>query len=300
MNCIAIRRLLSAYIDDQTTDKERLTVGLHLSRCHECRQRHEELRRLRLALLGTPRVPVPADFAAGWRAGIRREIPQRKPARRIWPVGVLGAIPAAACLILIATGLAIFHPFYERGQSIDRAKGFVSKELASSATPAQDRDQAVVQERIMEKPPGSRPAPSVKARVPVAEAPISDKAGDILTRAAPAPDMSRAATALVGEGTGRAASTGTRSASGAETAGQAVVDGSWRIWLTSIGPRPTDLKRALAEAELLRGIGDMTSLDVPLLLKAGLSFSVAQELAQRLEEAGGHVLVELVPENLNP
>jgi len=118
-----------------------------------------------------------------------------------------------------------------------------------------------------------------------------NKAND--TRIAPAVPGSLSAAG------GSSARTGSGSAAlGANKAmsdGPTLLTGSWRVWLTSVGPRPSAIKRVLVEKGLLRQMDKTTALDAPFLLCQGLAYSEAQDLAQRFQEAGARTIVELMP-----
>ncbi len=293
MRCGGVRRLLSAYADDQTNDKERLAVGLHLSRCHECRQRYEERRRFRLALLSTPRMIPPPEFSAAWRARIRKEgQAARTQARRPWLTGIAAIVPAAACLVLLLTGLAVFLPRDpQAGTESGKEKRGPTRVAARTEAPPASRELAP-KARATEPArgeTGGTPGSAGPSMAPGSRQP-STMSGSGLTRAAGTPAGDASTRALLSS-----PPLTVGSSDSAEDRQALAPDGLWRLWLTTIGPRPASLKRALVEAGLLPGVSDLDSLDVPLLLREGLSYSAAHELAQRLEEAGAHVLVELTP-----
>ena len=304
MSCGRIRRLFSVYMDEQTTERERLRVGLHLTHCRDCRKRLEELRSFRLALQASPRAVVPAEFSAGWRFRLRQEamMPQAKPGMD-WSRRVLILAPAAACILLVATGFAILLP---------RLSG-------RGVVPVPSRKMQAVQPRTLaaerspqtagapeSKQPSLVPGPSVDwtGQAPAA-APTDDAAGPALDqgggysatndyRNTPVPPGSMAASA--GESAARSGSGSAALGANKTMLERPVpITGSWRVWLTSVGPRPAAIKRVLVEKGLLRRADNSTALDAPFLLCQGLAYSEAQDLAQRLQEAGARTIVELMP-----
>ena len=100
---------IELYFYDELDPSERQRVDAHLSMCHECRQRLEDLHAIRRALASRPLVSAPP--AGDWsgfmrrleRAGTADTAPQAGRARR--PLRV--ALAAAAALVLVAAGLAI-------------------------------------------------------------------------------------------------------------------------------------------------------------------------------------------------
>lgn len=294
MNCHGMRRLLSAYADEEVTADERQAIALHLSVCADCRRICADLRELRAALLGMEPAPVPLEFSAGWRAAIRRERPAAGTdvPWRAWIGRLRWAIPAAACLLL-ALGLAarLTGEIRRPNHGADRQR------LLSLAPESEPAEKAVSRNepgRQAEKSPAvERPASSAEDQEQEPESPGPGTEG-----ARAAAESSSAATrfasteAPVAPRAGLTASPfGADSASGSD---RAVPEGSWRVWLTSVGARRAALARALVDAGVLPPAAEQAALDVPMLLREGLSYAAAQEIAQAVEEAGGHATVELM------
>lgn len=298
MNCIGVRRRLSAYTDEQTTAREHLAIGLHLSNCQACRRRFEEMRGIRLALLGMPRVPVPQEFTQGWRARIRRETPAAAlPKRRPWVLAAAAAVPAAACVILALAGVALFLPRSQRGAEIARPPDGQARALtAAKAFPAPSEGRSL-------KSTTPAPEAAMSARVPAPEAehgfgaPGDTSRRETATGKAPSGVGSEAAAPQPMGESPRAGWSGAATAPRALgiDAGRALApDGMWRVWLVAVGPRQAALVRAMVSAGLLSPRAVHTSLEAPMLLREGLSYSAAQEMKQMLEEAGGQIVIELV------
>ena len=62
MKCSEIRKKLSAYLDDEVTDKEKKILSDHLDNCLECRNELQELRGVNKGLQGVGTMEVPPYF----------------------------------------------------------------------------------------------------------------------------------------------------------------------------------------------------------------------------------------------
>jgi len=297
MNCHRVCHLLSAYTDEQTSKRERLLIGLHLTRCPRCRIRFSEVRHLRLALLATPGVAVPAGFSAGWRVRLRQEQDgtTRRPGKS-WSRLILATAPAAACLLLLATGLMLFFPRLHEGEPLDlrpQKQTQIAQRIERSLPPASVGDAATAA-----SPPSPSPSPAPPAQAEITPRPSLDKGLSYDTQGkasvTSAAEEPRTKAAPASEGLLRSAAGGPPRTGLVETDTRVSVEGSWRVWLTVLGPRPSAIRRVLAEKGMTRAVSRMM-LDGPLLLRQGLTYTEAHELAQCLEEAGGRAVVELVP-----
>jgi hypothetical protein len=67
MECFAVRRLASAYLDDAISGEERSAVIRHLSSCRECALESKKYSDLRQALRSLPRRTPPPDLAVRLR-----------------------------------------------------------------------------------------------------------------------------------------------------------------------------------------------------------------------------------------
>lgn len=108
--CDAIRKLLSAHLDDELPAPEAAEVRAHLASCPACRTELELLRLTVGALHGLPDLPAPAGILAGVRAGMEPD-PQRllHIFRRRWGVGIpVGALAT----LLVVIGVVFFQARY--------------------------------------------------------------------------------------------------------------------------------------------------------------------------------------------
>ena len=88
MKCQKVRKMISPYIDEELTSREREEVGLHLKGCQECRKEMENILTLHQLFASAERFEAPNGFATRVAAGIREE-----EAR--------GDVWAFACVVLI-------------------------------------------------------------------------------------------------------------------------------------------------------------------------------------------------------
>ncbi|MDH4155668.1 MAG: zf-HC2 domain-containing protein [candidate division Zixibacteria bacterium] len=116
MRCRKARSYLSAYCNDELTDRRRLAVNEHLSTCSSCRKEEAFQRSLRLAEKQLPRLAVSNDFntrllnriAAERFAETRTKayLPKRAPVLAWSKV-----VPAAAMtLVFLVMGVITFLP----------------------------------------------------------------------------------------------------------------------------------------------------------------------------------------------
>lgn len=300
MRCGRMRRLLSAYMDERIPAGARMAAGLHLSRCPDCRRRFEELRRFRLALLESARVEAPAGFAVGWRSALRREAERPAPARRrTRSLGAARWVPAAACLLLMAGVAVLLRPLQNRYANLPQASPPTLKaaRLAPSAAPPPPKPSAA---------PPVRPQAPAMASSGAAERGAASAAESAGLGGAPVFSVDAAR-----RGAGNGAASQSRLAGGAEGSriksalppaarkpsaaaeGAYAMEGTWRVWLVSVGSRPAAIQDVLADAGFSSSLLGRIPLDVPWLVCQGLSYGSAQDLARRLEDAGGRAAVEL-------
>lgn len=308
MNCRRIRRLLSAYLDAKSTVRERRLVGLHLECCEECSRTLADMRRFRQSLLGTPNLAVPAEFSQAWRARLRQErlhVAAKPEPNRRFRRFALAAAPAAACVLVMLLGVAILRP----------------RIPVTQEEPVQEPGERLLASIPEEKTPVDDLAPKHWAvGPPIDLKPQQSQAMPFGTTAEGVPEINGGGFASAGGGDGLPDSgteNGSRPASGPPTAAatrsaesrspkpapsepatrdrEANLTGTWRVWLLAVGPRPASLKRALVEAGVIAGSDDPSALDVPMLLSQGMDYTAANEMALRIEDAGGRAMVELAP-----
>jgi anti-sigma factor RsiW len=95
MTCEETVAQLSAHVDGELPDEERLAVDLHLASCEPCRRRRAVLAALRAAVQRLPREAVSQGFDATWE---RRLASERQHGRRqgwrvaAWVSGMVAAI----------------------------------------------------------------------------------------------------------------------------------------------------------------------------------------------------------------
>ncbi|MGQ9779123.1 MAG: zf-HC2 domain-containing protein [Bacillota bacterium] len=289
MNCRKVRRLLSSYLDEETAAGERLAVASHLSRCPACKEVFTEMRRTRLLLLATPRLPVPEEFARGWRRRLAAE-PVTIFRRRRFPV----LIPVAGTLLLGLLVLAIIRPWSAPSPlglgTLKRTEG--PGHVASKKERAEPSAVPVLsphEERTLRTRPAQEEAASPPRAAGPSE-PVSRRpsaAGGQALKSLLFPEQEEAGEKEVSEPPAVSV--------GRETLEEEQEEGLWRLWLLSLGPRPEELRQILIEEGLLAEGHEALVLELPVLLKEGTSREAASNLAARLEEAGGRVRLEFVP-----
>lgn len=288
MNCRKVRRLLSPYLDEETAVGERLAVASHLSRCPACKEVFTEMRRTRLLLLATPRLPVPEEFARGWRRRLAAE-PAPFFRRRRFPV----LIPVAGTLLLGLLVLAFIRPWPAPSPlglgTLKQTEGpgrVSSKEQAEpSATPVlpPHKDRSLRTRPAQEE--AASPPRAAGSSEPVSRRPSAE--GGQALKSLLLPEQEERGEKGVSEPPAVSV--------GRETPEEEQEEGLWRLWLLSLGPRPGELRQVLIEEGLLGGEHETLVLELPVLLKEVASREAAYALAARLEEAGGRVRLEFVP-----
>ena len=280
-------------MDEKCSAKERMAIGLHMSCCWACRERYTEMRRFRLAMLSEAKAHVPAEFTQAWRAGIRREQFKRAQAgnRRRWFFRFGMLAPAAACVILIATGAVLLNrlPWQKQGAAKGTAVAITqphAKQPVQNQTTSTPRITSADPAVEANTEPPQLPAQSTPDRQTAAEPIKSADAGSPGVHALAAENVQPEAADFVKAGTSG------QSMDASVTPNRA--KGSWRVWLASAGDNSRDFQAVLAAA----GISPArTAADgSPVVLRDGLDYSSASELSQCLEDAGGHTIIEFVPQ----
>lgn len=271
MRCAKVRRLLSAYMDERVSGGARLAIGLHLSGCRDCGRHYAELRRQRLALLGSPRLGVPPEFSAAWRSRLHS---QDSPACTggIRLAGLSVALPAAACLMAAVLGAVFLVPrMLHKGVLAPRGPAAFSRGCApGSGALAEEPNTAGRYGR------SSKLTLSPRAGVPPAAAgtpPRSDAPPGGAAKSAPAMDG--------------------RMPEPARAADENEAGSTWRVLLVGLGEDPEVSLAALRAAGYTGEIPGKLSKEAPLAVREGLSLAEARALAGRLERGG--CLVALAP-----
>ncbi len=70
-----VKDRLSAFLDDELKEIDRLEIERHLGDCPECRDTFEDLRKASSLVRALPREPLPAGFMARLKARRPREEP---------------------------------------------------------------------------------------------------------------------------------------------------------------------------------------------------------------------------------
>jgi len=78
MDCLQIRYLLSAFLDDRIIDSERQAVEQHIGECAECGARHAGMIATRNALRAAPVKPVSPELSMTLRVLASREAARRR------------------------------------------------------------------------------------------------------------------------------------------------------------------------------------------------------------------------------
>lgn len=289
MSCRKVRSLLSPYLDEETNERERLMVGMHLARCSECRRLFSQMRGMRLLLLATPRLPVAEEFARGWRARLREEeVPFPIP-RRPWFL-----VPALACLVFLLACFVLIRPWsLPPALELGSLKRLPGHERVAEPSPVPSTERGVEASPDAGAASGGEETSAPPRRKITATPRISR-----FEKAPPPAEENTTTPAAASEiraDDGGAKDVGEAADSTARSMARDLGDGTFRVWLLAVGPRPAELRRVLAEEGLLRPGQEAMVLEVPLLLRQGLSHDEAQELAGRLEGAGGRVRLEFVP-----
>lgn len=105
MNCAEAEQKLSALLDDEISESDRLQIQEHLAACAACREQLEEWREYGSLLRASP-VPESVDSTGAW-AEIRERIEEERSSTRssIPGGGNLVWTGAAAALLVFSTGV---------------------------------------------------------------------------------------------------------------------------------------------------------------------------------------------------
>lgn len=146
---------LSAYIDEQLGNHDRLRVETHLSTCAECRADLHSLRWTQCLLQKAPAIKIPRSF-------VLREVdvaPRPAPGARLRLLTVQWATAAVALLFVLVLGVDLLN--------VARPHQAVQREAAMLMATAPQAAEVVVETTIVEK----------EQMAPKAGAPLTTEAG---------------------------------------------------------------------------------------------------------------------------
>lgn len=150
MDCLKVRELINAYLDDELSEVETRHVGTHVHECVSCRHELEAYRQTRDLMREFGRVDSPPNLAENIRIVMEKErlIPRRrKPLTRLAAprMSNLSRLAlAASFLIALLAGGSFYAYDYFSGVARDMAKqkALHTQKLAQSQTPAAANAQA--------------------------------------------------------------------------------------------------------------------------------------------------------------
>jgi hypothetical protein len=97
MSCDEAKAQLNEYLDQRLPERERLLVADHLDTCPACRERCQELQRLRGLLRESPELTPPESFCEG----VRARIAERSGQRRGFAWGVFPKALVTTCALVL-------------------------------------------------------------------------------------------------------------------------------------------------------------------------------------------------------
>ena len=108
MNCEAVREMLWAYLEKETTAEETVKIEEHLNRCAACREEFDLQKEMMETLAGLPEVELPEGYHAELMQKLRVEtapnvvaFPQKKKKQPMWKQM---SMVAAAVMVVVAAG----------------------------------------------------------------------------------------------------------------------------------------------------------------------------------------------------
>jgi anti-sigma factor RsiW len=78
MGCRRIRKMMSAYIDDELTSANKETFLLHVGKCQTCSQKLSEAQAVHQLFANAERTPAPYGFASRVMANLEPEVISKK------------------------------------------------------------------------------------------------------------------------------------------------------------------------------------------------------------------------------
>ncbi len=150
MNCEAVRALLWAYLEKETTAEETVKIEEHLKACADCREELELQKKMMETLAGLPEVELPEGYHTELMQKLQAEaasnvvpFPVRKKKQPVWKQW--GMIAAAVLVVVAAGGMNGMLEMRKEQQTVvqeemrkDQGEGFVEMKTADAATSLED------------------------------------------------------------------------------------------------------------------------------------------------------------------
>lgn len=150
MNCEAVRELLWAYMEQETTAEEAVKIEEHLKACADCREELELQKEMMETLAGLPEVELPKGYHTELMQKLQAEaasnvvpFPVRKKKQPVWKQW--GMIAAAVLVVVAAGGMNGMLEMRKEQQTVvqeemrkDQGEGFVEMKTADAATALED------------------------------------------------------------------------------------------------------------------------------------------------------------------
>ncbi|HQG30828.1 MAG TPA: zf-HC2 domain-containing protein [Deltaproteobacteria bacterium] len=129
MNCRRTKKMISPYIDDELTPREKEAFLEHIGKCQECSRELEEARAVHLIFTKTERSQAPYGFTERVMAETARKDAQRKSFWELIPFRPLlpGLVEVACALAIMVLGiiagnqLVLHSPAHQERAGIEQA-----------------------------------------------------------------------------------------------------------------------------------------------------------------------------------
>jgi anti-sigma factor RsiW len=112
MNCSQVQKRLSAYIDGEITEKERILISKHLGSCPSCTEELNAIKALGTVMNDLDHITVPAYFRAHVKQRIKDQGSRPLPIIEIIRRAVFPVTTTAALIISILIGNFIGKTLY--------------------------------------------------------------------------------------------------------------------------------------------------------------------------------------------
>ena len=150
MNCEAVRELLWAYLEQETTAEETAKIEEHLKACADCREELELQKEMMETLSGLPEAELPEGYHTELMQKLQAEaasnvvpFPVRKKKQPVWKQW--GMIAAAVLVVVAAGGMNGMLEMRKEQQTVvqeeirkDQGEGFVKMKTADAAASLED------------------------------------------------------------------------------------------------------------------------------------------------------------------